>query len=82
MRKLVAMVLALCMVMCCVPAFATLTLPEISPTMADVSGAERPEMPAYSASYTLSASTQKSKPPIERVVLTRPCKDLTLVVAL
>ncbi|MGN0972910.1 MAG: hypothetical protein ACI4OY_13210, partial [Aristaeellaceae bacterium] len=47
MKKLVALVLALCMLLCCVPAFATLTLPEIPPTMADLPGAERPEMPDY-----------------------------------
>ena len=44
MKKLVAMVLALCLLMACVPAFATLTLPE---TMADVPGAVKPVMPAY-----------------------------------
>lgn len=44
MKKLVAMVLALCLLMACVPAFATLTLPE---TVADVPGAVKPVMPAY-----------------------------------
>ena len=44
MKKLVAMVLALCMLMACVPAFATLTIPE---TVADVPGAVKPVMPAY-----------------------------------
>lgn len=44
MKKLVAMVLALCLLLACVPAFATLTLPE---TAADVPGAVEPVMPAY-----------------------------------
>lgn len=44
MKKLVAMVLALCLLMACVPAFATLTLPE---TVADVPGAVEPVMPDY-----------------------------------
>ena len=44
MKKLVAMVLALCMLMACVPAFATLTIPE---TAADVPGAVKPAVPDY-----------------------------------
>lgn len=45
MKKLVAMVLALCLLMACVPAFATLTLPE---TAADVpGGSAKPEAPAF-----------------------------------